>query len=346
MNVISNQLNKSDLIRQTLRYLLPLPVRQWLRINQSKTLSVYKQLINARLDFTNREGFTNFNFTLFEGRAKHGVTAMLRVKNEQGKIAYCLGSIIDSFNEIVLVDNGSDDSTVEIVRKLKSEIDHEDKIRLYSYPFRIARCGQEHLDTPEDSVHSLVYYYNWALSRCSFKYVSKWDGDMILRKEAKEALRKLFVKIQSDEKRCWQFYGQTIYRDIAGMLYLAKGEVNREIQLFPYGYNPRFFKVDLFEALLARPPLPVATLEEIAFYELKFASEDEFSHWSTEDIPTERKRREKQNFRLIKSGAISDTQFQQLPATFLQNQSEEFNEGVFEHAQTKPPIESRSSGST
>jgi hypothetical protein len=49
---------------------------------------------------------------------------------------------------------------------------------------------------------------------------------------------------------------------------------------------------------------------------------------------------------LIKSGAISDTQFQQLPATFLQNQSEEFNEEVLEHGQTKPSIESRSSGLT
>jgi len=169
-------------MKQIVRSILPFPARQWLRNTHSKALSLYKRLIRARQDFTNREGFINFNFALSEGRAKHGVTAMLRVKNEEAKIAYSLRSIIDSFNEIILVDNGSLDATVEIVRKLKSEIDREDKIRIYSYPFQIARCGPEHFATPEDSVHSLVYYYNWALSRCSLKYVCKWDADMVLRK--------------------------------------------------------------------------------------------------------------------------------------------------------------------
>jgi len=129
----------------------------------------------------------------------------------------------------------------------------------------------------------------------------------------------LFFEIQGDEKRCWEFYGQTLYRDVRGRLYLSKGEVNKEIRLFPYGYNPKFYKADLCEQLCGEPQLPVSTFEEVAFYELKFASEDEFSHWSTEDFPTERKRREKENFGLIKTGVISQPQFQQLPVTFLED---------------------------
>jgi hypothetical protein len=144
---------------------------------------------------------------------------------------------------------------------------------------------------------------------------------MVLRKQARVPLRKLFSDIQSDEKTCWKFYGQTVYRDTNGELYLAKNEINREIQLFPYGYNPRFYKIDLFEALLRRPALPVETFNEIAFYEVKYCSEDEFSHWTPNQIPTERKRREKENFEVIKSGEISESVFEKLPSSFLEHQS-------------------------
>ena len=49
-------------------------------------------------------------------------------------------------------------------------------IYLYIYPFNVARCGEENSLCPEDSVHSLAYFYNYALSKCSKTYVCKWDG--------------------------------------------------------------------------------------------------------------------------------------------------------------------------
>jgi len=244
---------------------------------------------------------------------------MLRVKNEESKIDSCLKSIADLFDEIVFVDNGSTDATMEIVRNFKHQQDKEDKIKIYSYPFKIARCGTEHFNTPEDSVHNLAYYYNWALSRCSFRYVWKWDGDMILRKEARRPLRRLFADIQKDEPKCFVVFGQTVYRDLEGNFYLSD-EINHEVHIFPYGINPRFHKVDLYEALIFDPPLPCQHCAGVSFYELKFVSEDEFSHLSSNDFPTERKKREMKHFELIKSGYVADLGFQKLPASFLDDE--------------------------
>lgn len=310
------------LVKTSVRAVLPLSARNWIRHQQRRIHSLWNKRIRKRQDFENREGLLNFNFTLFESRLREGVSALLRVKNEEEKIHYCLMSIMDIFDEIVLVDNGSEDKTLDVVRKFKETYDKtEDKIKIYSYPFKIARFGPEHFNTPEDSVCNSTYYYNWNLSHCSFKYVCKWDGDMVLRRKAKKSFKTFLERIQKDEKKCWVLFGQTIYRDLRGNYHLAVGEVNSEIEVFPYGFNPRFYKIELLMALQSRPKLRVDKFEEIVFYELKFVNENEFSHWSTNGCPpTERKKREWENYHLVKEGNIDKGRFEKLSSSFLEDE--------------------------
>ncbi len=107
------------LVKTSVRAVLPLSARNWIRHQQRRIHSLWNKLIRKRQDFENREGLLNFNFTLFESRLREGVSALLRVKNEEEKIHYCLMSIMDIFDEIVLVDNGSEDKTLDVVRKFK-----------------------------------------------------------------------------------------------------------------------------------------------------------------------------------------------------------------------------------
>jgi hypothetical protein len=209
---------------------------------------------------------------------------------------------------------------LKIVRQFKEKQDRADKIKIYSYPFGIARCGPEHFNTPENSVHSLCYYYNWALSKCSSKYVCKWDGDMILRKEIRVPFRTFLREIQKNGKKCWIVFGQAIYRDLASNYFLARSEINGEVRIFPNGFNPRFYKVDLYEMLKSEPPLEEGQFDGVLFYELKFVNTDEFSHWSITDIPTERKKREQENFALVKKNDISGERFEKLSSSFLDDQ--------------------------
>jgi glycosyltransferase involved in cell wall biosynthesis len=268
----------------------------------------------------NRESLINFNFSRTANSKRRGVSAMLRVKNEESKIYYCLKSIYSVFDEIVLVDNASADQTLTIARQFKRDEDREDKIRLYLYPFDIARCGDDNACTPEDSVRSLAYYYNWCLSKCSYQYVCKWDGDMVLRKDVRESFRRFLKEIQG-KKRCgWVIDGQTIYRDGERQYYLAKGEVNGECGIFPNRMRTCYRKVELFELLSSDPPLRQAKFPGVVFYELKFTDENEFSHWSTSDFPTERKRREFANYQLVKGNDIASSRFEKLPDSFLDDE--------------------------
>jgi glycosyltransferase involved in cell wall biosynthesis len=278
------------------------------------------RMLYNRERFTNQEGFKEFDFTLLGRHERSGVSALVRARNEEQKIQHCLRSILPLFDEIVFVDNCSEDRTLAIVRALKDREDPGDKIRLHSYPFRLARFGPEHDETPANSVHSAVYYSNWAIAQCAFRYVCKWDGDMVLRREAREPFRQLLQRIQTDPEKCWTFPGQTIYRDLQGDYYCSVGEVNQEIMLFPYGRNPRFYKAAHWECLQSRPPLPVAHFEPVTFYELKFADEDEFAHWSTTDWPSRRKRREWANFHAVRNGEVAGSQFEKRARSFLDDQ--------------------------
>ncbi len=141
---------------------------------------------------------------------------MLRARNESTKIITCLASILGMFDEIVYIDNASSDDTLDRVVQFKIDYDARHLIRIAQYPHVIARCGDEHWGTPEDSVHSLVYYYNWCLSRCRCAYVFKWDADMALAANATSQMRELFSTLRDDDQALWVFRVQTAYRDTHG----------------------------------------------------------------------------------------------------------------------------------
>jgi hypothetical protein len=281
--------------------------------------SVSRTLLN-RERFSNREGHKEFNFVLRGRRQAQGVSFLIRARNEENKIEHCIRSVLDLANEIVFVDNGSADRTHDIVKELSRCEGKDRKIRIFSYPFKLARFGPEHDRTPDNSIYSAVYYSNWGISHCHYRYICKWDGDMVLTRDVRSLFSALLKQIQEEPKSCWTFSGQTIYRNVEGHYYYSAGEVNQEIMIFPYGYNPRFYKVPHWECLQSKPRLPVKHFTPLTFYELKYCDEEEFSHWSTNDWPSDRKKREWANFQTILKGTATEPQFRRLPVSFIDDQ--------------------------
>ena len=230
---------------------------------------------------------------------------MLRVKNEERKIVLCLASILDVFAEIVLIDNGSTDSTVELVRAFAQRADRRGKLTLCSYPFDVARCGEEHRSTPADSVHSLAYYYNWCLSKCRRSRRPKVDADMgsvdSRRAATPEAVRRLSPLVPTIIEPSVQ----TMYHSPDGRWFLSTDEIHREPRLFPNTSTIRFHKAKHSEYWARRSP-PRARYAKTSSSRLKDTTEDEFLHWTDRRFPTDRKQQEWRNFNLVKSGAISD----------------------------------------
>jgi hypothetical protein len=291
------------------------------------TRTACRDLLNPERDITfrNREGFSAYDFTLAAQRRVPGVSAILRARNESTKINTCLASVLGIFDEIVFIDNASTDDTLDRAVRFKNDHDARDIIRITRYPHVIARCGDEHWSTPEDSVHSLVYYYNWCLSQCRCAYVFKWDADMALKANATSQMRGLFNTLRDDDQALWVFRVQTAYRDTHGSWYQAQGEINAEPRLAPNRPSVRYHKARHWEMLRSERPLPRRRFEPVCVYELKDVAEDEFSHWSTTNFPTERKRREWHNFVLVKSGQIFAPLFEPLRDGFIESLNPELS---------------------
>ena len=255
--------------------------------------------------FRNAEGRAEYDFSLSSCPRPAGISAMIRVKNEEALICQCLESIYDTFDEIVIIDNDSEDSTLDLTRQFVSKHDRANKIRIEQYPFNIARCGTEHQNTPENSLHSLAYYYNWCLSRCTRTYVCKWDADMLLNGDqpAREGLRQFFMDCSHNKQLvAGQLKVQTVYIDKNGNTVRSDQEVNKEIRVFP-NTDSIFFEKDYFwEKLNITPDIAIKVFSTSGIEEIKDVRLDEFTHWTPGTALSPRKELELENYNLIKQG--------------------------------------------
>lgn len=106
---------------------------------------------------------------------------MVRVRNEQDTLRQSLESLIHHLTipyQMVIILHLCTDDSENIVQQLKKQHEQVD-LQIVDYPYEISKCGFENLCTDADSVHSVVYYYNWCLqkTRCAWKF--KWDADFI-----------------------------------------------------------------------------------------------------------------------------------------------------------------------
>lgn len=90
---------------------------------------------------------------IFFKTRKNGISWILRTKNGGAFLEKVILSCIDYIDEIIVIDNNSNDETKLIVEKLKGI--YWKKIKYYFYPYKIHR---EDFNT--SSIHSFAYYSN------------------------------------------------------------------------------------------------------------------------------------------------------------------------------------------
>ena len=107
-----------------------------------------------------------------------GISAFMRLRDEEEFVEQAILSHLPFFDEIIAVHNRCTDSTPEILAKLEKL--YPDKLKVYHYaPYVYPQGSKEHIALPADSPHSLVNYYNYALSKTTRKIAVKLDGDHI-----------------------------------------------------------------------------------------------------------------------------------------------------------------------
>ncbi|MBB1543255.1 MAG: glycosyltransferase [candidate division SR1 bacterium] len=110
-----------------------------------------------------------------EGRRK-GISGFARLRDSALYLEKVIEAHLPYLNEIVLVDNNSQDNTWEICESLQTK--YPEKIKIFQYLPEVYRLGTDEYQTcPENSVHDMSYYYNWTLSQTSCQYAMKIDDD-------------------------------------------------------------------------------------------------------------------------------------------------------------------------
>jgi Sulfotransferase family len=261
---------------------------------------------------TNLEGDESFEvrWAWSKQRLEPGFTAVVRVKNEARSLPWVLPPLFRAVRKVVVVDNGSTDDTADVARHVTEEAGAADRFELLSYPFSVARCGSEHLETPANSVHSLAYFYNWSFSHVTTDYALKWDGDMVLADSAVDALRDLAWQLEAREAIV-RMPRYPLYVTDERRAFLDIGLSNREAWAWPNRPGYSFVKALEWELPLwaggSGSDVMTTMLPDWACVELKHLDADEFGHWSDSDFDaterTQRKRREWQVFHTLADGA-------------------------------------------
>ncbi len=212
-----------------------------------------------------------------------GLTCVFRVRNEARNLPWVLPPILTAVDHVLLVDNGSDDGTAEVARRVAAEQGVADRLTVLDYPHRVSRAGGEHLATPATSVRSLTHFYNWCFSHVRTTYSMKWDGDMVLTPEGSSILRDLSWQLQATEAIvAMPRHPLTVVDESTGWLDLSL----RFLEPWVYPMGPEFTFVKAFDWELREFPPGVerVVLPQGLVVEVKWLDADEFAHWRTEGV--------------------------------------------------------------
>lgn len=161
-------------------------------------------------------------------KRRPGLSAMLRVKNEEEFLPFCLESITEWFDEIVIIDQCSHDKTLDVARIFGNT----EKTKIFSYPHESRPNGAGFDQQPYD-IHNRAFFYNWCLEKTTTQWVCKWDGDMVAMDGLGELIRGI---IATDSPKAISICGVDIVQWKDGKFFTGKNTL--------VGPEKRFFKVE------------------------------------------------------------------------------------------------------
>lgn len=123
------------------------------------------------------EARRQFEDSAWRNHLKPGITALIRAKNAGRFIEGAITSIIDIVDEVVAVDNYSQDNTFANLTALSVKYSN---LKIYKYKIDIPKVGAAHAEAvASNSANTLGTYYNWCLSKVRTTNVLKWDADFV-----------------------------------------------------------------------------------------------------------------------------------------------------------------------
>lgn len=113
---------------------------------------------------------------------KMGISAVVAMKNEDYTLPLCLNSLIGFADQVIIIDNGSEDNSLELAKKFKSENDGQIEVDIIEMPGALlGDCREAGL---------IATRYQWHL---------RWDADMIAHTDGEFDMKKLKEKTLKDQ---------------------------------------------------------------------------------------------------------------------------------------------------
>ena len=147
-----------------------------------------------------------------------GISAYMRVKNEQQFVRLAIESHLPFYDEIIAVYNDCTDATPQILHDLAAK--YPQKIKVFHYlPQVVPTATKEHTQTPTASVHSMANYYNYALSQCAYRVAVKLDADhLAIPCKLAPLIKTIRTDMAADKLKVYTFSGINLIRDQADNL--------------------------------------------------------------------------------------------------------------------------------
>jgi hypothetical protein len=112
-----------------------------------------------------------------------GVSGFLRVKNDAEFLNASIESCLPALDELIIVYNDCSDNSPEIINNIAKQYPCKIKVFEYQpkiYSHNLSKEEYEFISSEDQfSPHLLSSYYNFALSKTSYKYAIKIDADQI-----------------------------------------------------------------------------------------------------------------------------------------------------------------------
>ena len=248
------------------------------KYNLNKNNLVGRQYVNSVYDvLLDMEENKNIPKKLMQG-----ISLIIRAKNEELNVKFCIESVVDLVEEIIFVDNGSTDNTYACVEQYAKKYKN---IKLYKYDISVSRAGIAHKEALEKgNPNTLGLFYNWCLSKSTMNNVFKWDADFLcIRNNFIDLVNKYNVKTREDKFAIW-FTGLTLFEN-KNNYYVNYNSYYDEFRIYSYknGFKwsngeiceyvePYINSIDRKYKYIYKYPL---------FYEMKRTSIDEFESRSS-----------------------------------------------------------------
>ena len=193
-----------------------------------------------------------FDSAMLAAPRKPGISAYMRIKNEEQFVRLTILSHLDYYDEIIACYNGCTDNTESILHELANQ--HPQKIKVFHYLPKVHRyLTAEHANTSTESLHSMANYSNYALSKTTYSVAVKLDSDhLAIDCKLAPVIKKIRADIKAKKQNYYYFSGLNLMHDSRGAIGVNLGSLfsgTEDIAYHPVNANVFYRNRPLFESI-------------------------------------------------------------------------------------------------